>query len=88
MGLPAKRQLSDDFLRRIYITVIRQNWHLLPEEQIIELLGWNAERFAYTLKEDDFLEHKLGQVKPDCATLLYRRPEAIERRGQAPFGRR
>ena len=80
MGLPAKRQLSDDFLRRIYITVIRQNWHLLPEEQIIQLLGWNAERFAYTLKEDDFLEHKLGQVKPDCATLLYRRPEAIERK--------
>jgi hypothetical protein len=79
MGLPAKRQLSDDFLRRIYITVIRQNWHLLPEEQIIELLGWNADRFAYTLKEDDFLEHKLGRVKPDCATLRYRKPDAVER---------
>src|SRR3954451_1436602 len=56
MGLPPKRQLTPDFLRRIYITVIRQNWHLLPEEQIMELLGWDAERFAFTLKEDDFLD--------------------------------
>ena len=38
MGLPARRHLSEDQLRRIYITVIRQNWHLLPEEQIVELL--------------------------------------------------
>src|ERR1700693_815241 len=64
MGLPPKRQLSADFLRRIYITVIRQNWHVLSEDQIIELLGWTAERYAFTLKEDDFLEHKLGRVKP------------------------
>src|SRR5215813_10099859 len=26
MGLPGKRHLSDDQLRRLYITVIRQNW--------------------------------------------------------------
>ena len=79
MGLPPKRQLSTDFLRRIYITVIRQNWHLLPEDQIIELLGWDAERFNFTLKEDDFLDHKLGRVKPACEPLRYRKPEAAER---------
>lgn len=28
MGLPAKRELRDDQLRRIYVTVIRQNWHI------------------------------------------------------------
>src|SRR5438046_5404802 len=41
MGLPAKPQLSDEQLRRIYISVIRQNWHLLPFEQIVALLGWS-----------------------------------------------
>ena len=78
MGLPPKRQLSADYLRRIYITVIRQNWHLLPEEQIIALLGWDAERFAFTLKEDDFLDHKLGLVKPACETLRYHKPSAAQ----------
>ncbi len=80
MGLPAHRPLTDDSLRRIYITVIRQNWHLLPEAQIIALLGWTAERFAFTLKEDDFLEHKLGLAKPVCDELLYRPPTAVERK--------
>lgn len=83
MGLPAKRELSNDYLRRIYITVIRQNWHLLPEPQIIRLLGWDAGRFAFTLKEDDFLEHKLGLAKPRCEELRYRKPDAAERKRAA-----
>ena len=41
MGLPPKPRLSEDQLRRIYITVIRQNWHVLPHEQLIKLLGWD-----------------------------------------------
>ena len=56
LGLPPKPQLTDDQLRRIYISVIRQNWHILPKKQIIELLGWTPEKFAFTLKEDDFLD--------------------------------
>src|SRR5258705_612257 len=60
MGLPAKPQLSADRLRRIYITVICQNWRLLPLEQITELLGWTREKLEFTLKEDDFLDIKLG----------------------------
>ena len=83
LGLPPKRQFTDDYLRRIYITTIRQNWHLLPEKQIIALLGWSAERFAFTLKEDDFLDHKLGLVKPECESLRYRKPGAEERRRAA-----
>ncbi|MFO1514185.1 MAG: hypothetical protein U1F83_14935 [Verrucomicrobiota bacterium] len=39
LGLPPKPKLSDDQLRRIYITVIRQNWHVLPHQQLIQLLG-------------------------------------------------
>jgi hypothetical protein len=73
MGLSSKPVLSADQLRRIYITVIRQNWHLLPNEQIVQLLGWTRERYEFTLKEDDFLDVKLGS-KPDCERLVYRRP--------------
>ena len=79
MGLPSKPLLSDDQLRRIYITVIRQNWHLLPEMQIISLLGWTPQHFAFTLKEDDFLDIKLGSGKPVCEELTYRAPSAAER---------
>ncbi len=86
MGLPAKRTLSPDQLRRLYVTVIRQNWHVLPESQIIRLLGWNRERFAFTLKEDDFLDVKLGP-KPDCAELRYAAPSPKESEAAARLKR-
>lgn len=86
LGLPPKRRLRQDQLRRLYITVIRQNWHLLPEQQIIQLLGWDRERFLFTLKEDDFLDHKLGP-KPECPQLRYAPPSAEERRAAARIRR-
>ncbi len=79
MGLPEKRKLTEDQLARIYITVIRQNWHLLPENQIIELLGWDRQKYEFTLKEDDFLDVKLGRKKPKCEPLLYAAPSAQEK---------
>ncbi len=82
MGLPAKPRLTADQLRRIYITVIRQNWTLLPDEQITQLLGWTPEQFAFTLKEDDFLDVKLGP-KPACAPLRYADPTPEARRRAA-----
>ncbi len=83
MGLTPKPSFSEDYLRRIYITVIRQNWHLLPESQIIELLGWDREKYEFTLKEDDFLDIKLGRVKPECAPLMYAAPTREEQRRAA-----
>lgn len=80
LGLPRKPVLTEDQLRRIYITVIRQNWHVLPDRQIIELLGWTSEHFAFTLKEDDFLDIKLGKVKPKCDELVYHTPSASEQK--------
>ncbi|MPZ17842.1 MAG: hypothetical protein GEV06_08030 [Luteitalea sp.] len=82
MGLPEKRVLDEDQRRRFYITVIRQNWHLLPNRQIQKLLGWDAARFEFTLKEDDFLDHKLG-AKPQCAPIWYRTPSEEEARKAA-----
>ena len=78
MGLPAKPNLTGDQLRRIYITVIRQNWHLLPEEQLIELLGWDREHYDFTLREDDFLWYKLGP-KPKCDSIRWTAPTPEER---------
>ena len=87
LGLPRKPDLTDDHLRRIYITVIRQNWHLLPNDQLIRLLGWTDERLRFTLKEDDFLNVKLGP-KPDCPRLMYAPPDAEARRRAAEIRRR
>ena len=74
MGLAAPPPITADQRKRSYITVIRRNWHLLPYEQLLTLLGWSAEKMAFILREDDFLYHKLGQSKPRCAPLVYAPP--------------
>ena len=76
MGLPGHEPVSEDQLARSYITIIRRNWHLLPYDQLLTLLGWDADHLAYTLREDDFLWHKLGTLKPKCAPLQYGAPDA------------
>jgi hypothetical protein len=87
MGLPKKRFLSEDQLARIYITVIRQNWHVLPEDQIIALLGWDRKRFDFTLKEDDALDLKLGLQKPRCVKVVYHAPSEKDKAGAAEIRR-
>lgn len=74
MGLGPPPRISRDQQARSYLTVIKRNWHLLPYEQLLELLGWDAEKLAYTLREDDFLFIKLGSLKPRCAPLRYEPP--------------
>ncbi len=87
MGLRDQPRLAPVLLRRGYITVIRRNWHLLPYSQLLELLGWNADRLAYTLQEDDFLWIKLGGHKPDCPPLRWHPPTGAEEMGAAALGR-
>ena len=74
MGLKEAPKISDDQIRRSYITVIRRNWHLLPYAQLLKLLDWTEEELAYTLREDDFLWVKLGLLKPKCEPLAYAPP--------------
>ncbi len=62
---------SDIWLKKGYITIIKQMWHILPYSQLIELLGFEEDEFAYILKEDDFLDIKLGP-KPDCEKVVWR----------------
>lgn len=76
MGLPKQRTITADFKKRIYITVIRRNWHLLPYEQLLVLLDMTEKELEFALKEDDFLFIKLGSLKPKCEPVQYKEPTA------------
>lgn len=72
MGLPTPQRLTNLQRKRIGLTIIRRNWHLLPYNQLLEMLGWTAAELEFTLREDDFLYVKLGNHKPDCPSVHYR----------------
>ena len=81
MGLPEQGEISPYWRSsRGYITVLKRNWHLLPYDQIVELLGTTREELAYSLREDDFLFIKLGSLKPQCEPLKYIEPTAEQNR--------
>lgn len=71
LGLPVPGPVNPNWLERGYITIIRANWHLLPYEQLLELLGWTAERLAWVLEFDDGVWTKLGSLKPANARVTY-----------------
>ena len=72
MGLEYRPGQLDRWRERGFQTVIRRNWELLDYEQLLELLEWEPDRLAFTLKEDDFLFYKLGLCKPVCEKVYYR----------------
>jgi hypothetical protein len=78
MGLETPRGLSDNQRRRAALTIIRRNWHLLPYEQLLELLRWSPDQMAYTLREDDFFFEKLGRLKPKAAPLRWAEPDQAQ----------
>ncbi len=75
MGLPPMPRVPPEMMKRGYATIIRRNWHLLPYEQLLQLLEWTPERLAFTLREEDFLWIKLGRLKPVCEPLRYQAPD-------------
>ena len=94
LGLPPQGPILPQWHDRGYITVLRRNWHLLPYDQMLTLLGMSADDLAYSLREDDFLFIKLGSLKPKCQPLRWsppddaarRRAEAIRRIVRETFG--
>lgn len=76
MGLPREAVVPPEQRERGYITLIRRNWHLLPYDQLLELVGMTKEQLAFALREDDFLFHKLGNLKPQCEPVRYQPPDA------------
>lgn len=78
LGEAATPELERRWLQRGYITLIRQNWHLLPYEQLLTMLGWTAEQLDFALREDDFLWNKLSQSKPRTPPVRLRSLTAEE----------
>ena len=72
-GLPAYKKPTWP-ISQIYISLVRRNWHILPYEQLLTLLDMTPEKLAFNLKEDDFLWHKLGDIKPVCEPVKYKKP--------------
>ena len=70
LGLPAV-DYHADFEKRGFLTLIRNNWHLLPYGQLMTLLDFTEERLAYVLEKEDFFGVKLGSFKPDCPAVSY-----------------
>jgi len=59
------------FSAKGHITTIRNNWYLLPYEQLIELLGKDEQTLDRILTDEDFLGEKLGAHKPECERVTY-----------------
>jgi len=71
MGLSPQRNVSL-WAERGYISIIKVNWQIVPYKQLLILLGWDEERLALVLKEEDFLGEKMGSFKDNCEEILYR----------------
>ena len=69
MGLKVP-QTSDIWMKKGYITIIRRMWHVLPYDQLLQLLEMDEETLARVLRDDDFLEIKLGD-KPICEPVVW-----------------
>lgn len=87
MGLPPAPPIPAEMRTRGYITILKRNWHLLPYEQLLTLLDMSAEQLAHSLREDDFLIHKLGALKPVCEPLKYAAPDEAARKRAAEIKR-
>lgn len=78
MGLP-EYDPGDIWLKKGYITVIRQLWHLLPYDQLLQLLEKDEQTLAVILREEDFLDIKLSD-KPVCERLVWQEPTAEQKK--------
>jgi len=87
MGLPPAAPVPPEIKTRGYIAVLRRNWHLLPYDQLLELLEMTPERLDFSLREEDFLWVKLGTLKPKCERLRYSPPDEAARRRAAEIRR-
>lgn len=70
LGL-APRPYNADWREKGFVTIYRNNWDILPEEDIRILLGVSEREYAARLEEYDFLNVKLGK-KPQTTKPVYR----------------
>lgn len=63
---------NPEWISKGYITIIRDNWHIVSYAQLLTLLDWTEEKLDFALREDDFLGTKLGGFKPAVLEPRYR----------------
>lgn len=61
-----------DWKEKGYITIIKNNWHLLDYAGICTLLETTEEQLAKTLFDDDFLFVKVGNFKPEVENPVFK----------------
>ncbi len=62
---------DENWIKLGYMTVIRNNWFLLPYNQLLVLLGFSQEKLDFILKNEDFFGEKLGSFKPELEEVTY-----------------
>ncbi|HBN85032.1 MAG TPA: hypothetical protein DDZ89_14455 [Clostridiales bacterium] len=87
MGLSKQGKMDWAFLKRGYLTIIRNNWHLLNYDQICTLLDITKDELFFILKEDDFMWHKMGNMKPDTGIVVYQPLNEKEKQALQNIGR-
>lgn len=87
MGLPPEEPVPPAYRSRLYLTVTRRNWHLLPYDQLLHLLDMTPEQLAVMLREDDFLWIKLGNLKPNCEPVRWAPPDEAAKKREAEIKR-
>ena len=63
---------DENYLNKSFITIIRNNWHLLSYKQLITLLDRDESWLDNELKNNDFLWYKLGGFKPLLDDITYK----------------
>ena len=64
-------QYNPKWKKQGYINIIKNNWHLVPYNQLMELLDMDEKTLDYNLREDDFLAYKLGLFKAQAEEVKY-----------------
>lgn len=70
LGL-SKIKFDKNWVKKGFVTIIRNNWDLLKIEDIAVLLGMEKQELNTLLVEYDFLDIKLGE-KPETEDAIYR----------------
>ena len=83
LGLDVPPKVSELWLKRGYVSVIRTNWHLLNYDAMLKLLDWTPEKLLDVLQNEDFLWIKLGSLKPQCPVESCRELTADEEKATA-----
>jgi hypothetical protein len=69
MGLGPEDRAAEGFEERGFVTLVRNNWHVLDYDGLAALLGIDVNELAKLLRESDFLDVKMGGSKPPAGGI-------------------